>query len=147
MLRDVLSNIFYVDNMTYTLNHDHMIKDLYTKATDCLAGGRFRLHERDTNISSIGEVIGVKEPSINYEADIKILGYIYNLKSDSLGVKNTRLDICCKTKRAILGYMHSIFDPLGILTPILLNIKLLLRKICGLKLDWDEDIPESLYIE
>ena len=64
---------------------------------------------------------------------MNILGYIHNPKSDSLRVKITSLDTCCKTKRAILGNMRSIIDPLGILTPILLNVKLLLRKICELK--------------
>ena len=42
------------------------------------------------------------------------------------------------TKRAILSFKASIFDPLGILTPFTLEPKLLIQELWSREIDWDE---------
>ena len=37
--------------------------------------------------------------------------------------------------------MNAVFDPLGFITPIVLEAKLLYRNLCEKKLDWDESMP------
>ena len=48
------------------------------------------------------------------------------------------------TKRGILRFLASIFDPLGIFSPIILMGKLLYREACDLKLNWDTKLPDDL---
>ena len=45
------------------------------------------------------------------------------------------------TRRSVLQQVMSIYDPMGILSPFILNAKILLRKTWGLKLGWDEQLP------
>ena len=39
--------------------------------------------------------------------------------------------------------MNSLFDPLGFISPVIIEVKLLYRFICEEKLGWDEDLPEN----
>ena len=146
-VRDVLSNKFYVDNLVYCSNDASDISNMYSKITESLAGGGFGLQEWCTNSSSIGEEIKACEPSINYTEEVKMLGYVYSPLNDTVQLKNFTLDCRCNTKRAVLSNVHAIFDPLGILSPVVLNAKLYLRKICNLKIGWDDKIPENLVRE
>lgn len=48
-----------------------------------------------------------------------------------------------KTRRGILSVVHSTYDPLGFLVPLILPAKLLLRDLCKEKLGWDEEFSHS----
>ena len=48
------------------------------------------------------------------------------------------------TKRSILNYTSSIFDTLGILSPIILEPKLIIQSLWKEKVDWDDKIPYNL---
>ena len=50
-------------------------------------------------------------------------------------------------KRIILKFVASIFDPLGIVAPAVVKIKLLFQKLCPLKIDWDLTLSEDLIVE
>ena len=48
------------------------------------------------------------------------------------------------TRRIVLAVVMGIYDPLGLLSPFVLNAKLLLRRTWELKLGWDEVMEEAL---
>ena len=48
------------------------------------------------------------------------------------------------TKKSILNYTSSIFDTLGILSPIILEPKLIIQSLWKEKVDWDDEIPYNL---
>ena len=50
----------------------------------------------------------------------------------------------CFTKRILTGLVASIFDPLGLVTPIVAGLKLDLHELCTLELDWDDQVPQEL---
>ena len=39
--------------------------------------------------------------------------------------------------------MSSIYDPLGLLSPVILPVKVILQELCRLKLGWDDTIPDE----
>lgn len=45
------------------------------------------------------------------------------------------------TRRGILSSASSLYDPLGLVAPMLLPAKLLLQDLCRRRLDWDNEIP------
>ena len=48
------------------------------------------------------------------------------------------------TKRNILSIIAKSFDPLGLLSPMLMVAKIVLQKLWQLKLNWDQPIPSEL---
>ena len=43
--------------------------------------------------------------------------------------------------------MSNVFDAIGILQPLVINLKILFQKVCEEKFDWDEVISEELQKE
>ena len=48
------------------------------------------------------------------------------------------------TKRTGLKFPTQVYDPLGRISPVLIEMKLLFQKICQTKEDWDEDFSLEL---
>lgn len=49
------------------------------------------------------------------------------------------------TKRSILAMNSQLYDPLGLLAPIIINAKLIIQELWQIKLGWDESIPMNVY--
>ncbi|KAJ8976529.1 hypothetical protein NQ317_015550 [Molorchus minor] len=50
------------------------------------------------------------------------------------------------TKRGILSTAAQVFDPLGLVAPVVIIIKLLIQTLWRLKLSWDESVPQDLHL-
>ena len=48
------------------------------------------------------------------------------------------------TKRLVLAYINKIFDPVGLVCPATLTLKLLLQSTWAAKLGWDDKLPETV---
>ena len=59
-----------------------------------------------------------------------------------LGVWFPEKEIVC-TERGILQYLAFVYDPLGLVSPVLLLGKLIFREVCDLKIGWDKPLPDS----
>ena len=59
------------------------------------------------------------------------------------------LDKIKLTKRICLGIVNSIFDPIGLISPLVINLKVMMKRIYSkeYELQWDSDIPNKLLIE
>ena len=71
------------------------------------------------------------------------LGILWNPGTEALQIKVTAEDVPL-TKRGILSYTGSIFDPLEILTPIILEPKLIIQSLWKQKIDWDRKLTTDL---
>ena len=47
------------------------------------------------------------------------------------------------TKHNILSILSRLFEPLGLLAPIVINAKFFLQNLWEIELDWDESIPSA----
>ena len=48
------------------------------------------------------------------------------------------------SKRGLLSFISSVFGPLGLLTPSMLEAKLILQQLWKISLDWDKKLPSNL---
>ena len=48
------------------------------------------------------------------------------------------------TKRNVLSLLASLFDPLGLISPVTVSMKILFQEICSSKLDWDETLTGEI---
>ena len=57
------------------------------------------------------------------------------------------LDTTIMTRRLVVSQVYGIFDPLGLVSPVTVNYKLLLQKLTKAGADWDEELDEELAYE
>ncbi|GFX24716.1 uncharacterized protein TNCV_3344961 [Trichonephila clavipes] len=77
------------------------------------------------------------------ESKQRVLGLIWNLKTDSIQVKVVHEEIV-KTKRQLLSVIAQIFDPLRLFSPSVITLKIMLQELWKSKAFWDDAIPSSI---
>ena len=133
---------FYVDNLIYTSNKsDELSRDVDRIHNIMLSGG---LPLREWACNDMSVLSSLKQDEICNKEEVKVLGYLYNRDYDSVRLKNASLDQNASTKRQILSSLASVFDPLGLFAPVLLQGKLLIREMCQKMVDWDQELDKEL---
>jgi hypothetical protein len=87
------------------------------------------------------------ELTLNFsdKTDTKTLGLSWNCQDDSLKYQfqNAHSNNGF-TKRTVLSNIAKIFDPLGLITPFVIQAKFIMQRLWTYKLDWDDPIPAEL---
>ena len=73
----------------------------------------------------------------------RALGVHWNIENDYLGFKINLKDKPL-TRRGMLSTISSVYDPLGVAAPFVLEGRKILQKLCQLKVGWDEKITDNL---
>ena len=78
----------------------------------------------------------------------KILGVSYDKETDRLYINVREIAknglTLKKTKRNLLSMSASIYDPYGIISPVVLPLKLLFQKICTPSIKWDDVLDKDV---
>lgn len=75
---------------------------------------------------------------------LKILGLVWDPSSDCLSFTASDPPVHSATKRTVLSAIARIFDPLGLLAPVIMTAKVLLQEVWKAKLEWDDPLPPEL---
>ena len=86
--------------------------------------------------------------SLDNKDGVSTLGLLWHPATDELQVRDnssfTSRDSTTSTKRSVLARIASIFDPLGLLSPIVIAHKTFLQKLWQDNLLWDEQCPTQM---
>ncbi|KAJ8939815.1 hypothetical protein NQ314_010976 [Rhamnusium bicolor] len=82
---------------------------------------------------------------IDKNFNTKPLGLHWNCKLDPFKYSVNVLPELRVTKRIFLSTISQIFDPLGLMDPILIKSKIIMQRLWSLKSNWDESIPSELH--
>ena len=114
--------------------------------------GNFSLHKWHSTISALeddvqptGTQTYAKEILGTAPTETKMLGLLWSKAKDTLAVsfkdcKSTKE----MTKRGMLRAMAKVFDPIGLVSPIMLNAKHLYRETCETKHTWDGPLQKEI---
>ncbi|XP_035218433.1 uncharacterized protein LOC118191709 [Stegodyphus dumicola] len=80
----------------------------------------------------------------NDKESTKVLGLFWNSSTDTFIFKPALALTSPLTKRHILSQSARIFDPLGLISPCTVVMKIFYQKLWLTKGDWDSPIPQSL---
>lgn len=84
---------------------------------------------------------------INIDATIKTLGLTWNPCTDCFIYRiNLPSSSPITTKRSILSEVASLFDPLGLLAPLIVAAKIFLQALWAEGVGWDQTLPAALAI-
>ena len=146
----VLKNDLYVDNLLTGAETIEETKKIRDEVINLLNLGGFPLRQWGANDSRI--LSGIKKeniiPNLSLDKDqhVKALGIMWDAKSDCIIYTTKQINLQTTiSKRTILSEIAKIFDPLGLLGPIILYAKKIMQKLWQLKLEWDESVPNTVY--
>ena len=143
---------FYVDDGLKSVPSATEASALIKSTKSLLAKGGFNLHKFISNSKEVIEAIpkeqrasGIKE--LDLSRDIlpieRALGVQWCVQSDALQFRVVLKDKPL-TRRGILASISSIYDPLGLAAPFLLQGKQILQDLCKNQAAWDEMVPDDI---
>ena len=151
---EIVAEDTYVDDVIGGGDTVAEVRSFKEKTIKILGDAQFELHKWHSNIPEIASNVEeiINEDEITYTKDqlnqcrkeSSILGVPWNEQEDTITV-NIPKGTFEATKRGVLKFLASIYDPLGIISPILLKGKILFRDICDQKLNWDKPLPDELW--
>lgn len=142
----VICDNFYMDDLLTGADSVEELAAIKSEVTYILKQGGFNLRKWSSNEMSLlcNEELTV-DHYFSREANQSTLGIIWNPNDDMLRYKIREFsNPSSVTKRMILSISSQIFDPLGLLSPIIIVVKLLIQRLWQLKITWDESIPLNL---
>ncbi|XP_063994615.1 uncharacterized protein LOC135172511 [Diachasmimorpha longicaudata] len=147
-----LKQDLYVDDLltgTSTLEEALQLRD---EMIDLLKTGGFNLRQCASNSPDV--LHGLPESTVNIQllggADsaLKTLGVRWDSKNDSIVYTvNPIATRDTTTMRTIASDVARIYDPLGLLNPVITHAKIIQQQLWRLKLDWDDSVPTEIYTQ
>ncbi len=136
----ILRNL-YVDNLLHGCMDVVQGTDFYAESKRMFSEASMNLRGWTSNSSQLRNCFPVEDR--NSEKEVKMLGLCWNTYSDSISIQKQPDFLLHQnklTKRTILQVMSSVFDPLGLFSPVLVPIKTGIQKMWKEKITWDSEI-------
>lgn len=144
----IINNCFYMDDLIFghsDINHLTRLKD---EIDSVLQRSGFKLRKWLSNDHKFNEnASNVTQESFCFrgENETKALGTVWNPVSDMIGYAFTvNLNTNKITKRTLLSSIGQLYDILGLISPVIVQAKLILQEVWKLQLDWDTEVPETI---
>ena len=146
--RDQILSSFYVDDSVYSEGSLSKLMDKRNSSTEAFKQAGMPLREWNSNDPTAQASFSKEENNRELPEEETVLGLFWDLKSDTIGVNHRRvLDLMGKlprTKRALWSFVHSLYDPLGLIAPYTIQAKHFTSEVSKCVKGWDSKIPEEL---
>ena len=130
----IIKDSMYMDNLQGTVNNKEDLRKLYSAANQIMRQANMPLQEWRSNSTEIES---------DEAASDNILGLKWDTQEDVIKIKDVHWDQV-DSKRSLLSNVSKIFDPLGMITPLTIPLKILIQQTWTRKLDWDDLLPREL---
>ena len=142
-----IKSSFYVDDFLDGADSLEELAQIKREVTEVLNRGCFELDKWHSNHKNFQLDNTIKDLNIDDAFITNAFGITWDQQKDIFlfsfsSYSQTDEKI---TKRTILSLSSSLFDPLGLLAPILIKLKIIMQELWILKIGWDESIPQELH--
>ena len=140
-VRDFVCKDFYVDDGCVSVPSDSEALSLLQETQSLLSNGNLRVHKVVSNSKALLDSLPDDDKVPPTDDGIhKVLGIEWNTTKDEL-----MIPLSCKpvaSRRGMLSVIASIYDPIGLVSPILIDARLLLQSISSES--WDSPLSEDV---
>lgn len=143
-----LLNNFYVDDMLVGADDEREIVRIFHEIKFLLGRGQMEIRKFQSNslqalthipLSDRGSFLTIGDKEV-----LKTLGMIWIPDVDEFAYSYEPDNSKKPTRRTILSEISRLFDPLGLIQPIVIRAKLFMQRLYAKTSDWDEDVtPED----
>ncbi len=141
----------YVDDLCSGASSEDKAIEIQDGLNEVLAKFGFDLRKWSSNSASLvqrlPEELRESKDELVYKDEfynVKTLGVKWKPNADTLSLATHDLEPTCFTKRALLSDSSSFFDPLGWISPTILQLKCLMQQTWVAGVDWDDQLPNDI---
>ena len=145
----ILKN-FYVDDGLQSCGDSFEAISLIKESQKLCQTAKLHLHKFISNDKTVLQSIESSELGADLNGNMNlslpsqtVLGLHWHVEDDSLTFIARQIDQP-NTRRGILSAVASIYDPLGFISPLVLEGKSILQEMCKSGTKWDDPLPEHL---
>ncbi|XP_045471824.1 uncharacterized protein LOC123678716 [Harmonia axyridis] len=149
----VILKDFYIDDLLTGSDSPSELREIQRDVTNILRSGGFQLRKWLCNNKELLKEINVDENlssgilHLGKEENNKTLGIYWNAFNDNIQYSIKDFEVVERlSKRIILSMTSQIFDPLGLVGPIVVIAKMFLQRLWQEKLDWDQQVSNHLSV-
>ncbi|KAL0860231.1 hypothetical protein ABMA27_010538 [Loxostege sticticalis] len=146
----VITSDFYMDDLIHGSYSDLELAETAVQIDNILRSANFILRKWKSNSQMVLNKVNnsTHTPTNNNELTSlgsgthKVLGLAWSSDNDNIRYKLITEPVPTNlTKRKVLSTASAIFDPLGLLGPIIIIAKCFIQRLWKLKINWDETLP------
>ncbi|XP_058837502.1 uncharacterized protein LOC131693593 [Topomyia yanbarensis] len=144
----------YVDDYFDCADSEEEAVELIHRVTAAHDQGGFKLVKFQSNSEAVVQSVNpsLRENVNENQNEARILGLKWNLQTDEFVFtldfpelkESLRSGEMIPTKRELLKFMMSIFDPLNVLSPITIHLKIIFQELWRMQVGWDDQLPDGL---
>lgn len=140
---------FYFDDMLSGADDEDQLMIAQAEVDQLLKSGGFELAKWTSNSSRLAMAISAQQCiEVEFPTESGVLGMRWSPQSDQLYVKtagmHTEIVVEGLTKRSVISAIAKIFDPTGLVGPVVVMGKILQQEIWKSGISWDERLPHDL---
>ena len=146
----ILKKDMYVDNMLTGSDSKKEAQEICRQIVGILQSACMNMRQWASNdlqiLKNIQETDFDKKFCFDQNSALKTLGVYWKAKDDEFIYEVQKISLDGQiTKRKVLSEIAKLFDPIGLLGPIILFAKKLMQEIWKQKIEWDETLPQTLH--
>lgn len=142
----IVKSSFYVDDLLSGADDTRTLHSIKNEVTEVLRRGNFPLTKWHSNHPDFMNTTPTKQLNMEEEYITSALGVSWEQLGDVFRFTfEPKQSITAITKRSILSVASTLFDPLGLLSPIIIVAKMILQELWLLHITWDESVPQALH--
>jgi len=150
-VRDTILKNFYVDDCLKSVDSEEQGVAILSELREVVGTGGFKLTKF---VSNSGKIMESVPPDLQAQSNMPVtlisddnlperaLGLLWKVDTDALAVDITIREQV-QTRRQLLSYVASIYDPLGVLGPFVVPIKVMMQDLTKKGITWDEPLPPA----
>ena len=139
---DLLHNL-YVDNLVSGCDSEEAAIQYFTLSRSILSSAGFNLRSWSSNCSLL-QTTASQHKVAEHNNPVKVLGMLWNTRVDSIQLSPCTVSPLAVIKREILRWSSTIFDPLGLISPVTISARLFLQQLWQDHIGWDTVLSDDL---
>ena len=147
LTRDTLLRGFYVDNLFQTRNNPKQLVTLFYKCRELFSEAGMNLRSWRSDVSELNE-LAKKHGVLEESSVIKVLGMIWNTDSSTMKLQANPKWSGKYCKRDVLSYSNQYYDPLGLIVPVEVKLRIFLQGLWKDGYTWEQlfnECPELMH--
>ena len=137
-VQHALQTRIYVDDVAYADEEEKGIVEFFDVSTATFQKGSFNLRQWASNSPKLMEK--ARNKGIADESQtVKVLGMYWDINTDRYHFNSDLKWNGKYTKRSVLSFCNRTFDPLGLLVPIIIRLRLFISTLWKQRFTWDQE--------